>query len=218
MIPAIILAAGFSRRLGRPKSLLDFGGEPLIAAMVDRLVSRGLTTIIVSNERDADAISEALGVQDECGTAEESSPDDTGTNRFGLVVNPNPDAGRNGSVKIGLEAAGANASGGALIVPVDRPGWSSDTLDSLLAHGGTACPSLDGRGGHPLLLSAQDVERILAAPVDAPLNSLVDPEWIEVDDEWLHLDVDTEGDLTPLTLLADSDRLPNSDEPPPKPR
>ena len=36
-VDAVILAAGMSRRMGRPKPLLDFGGRPLIGRIIEAL-------------------------------------------------------------------------------------------------------------------------------------------------------------------------------------
>ena len=65
-----------------------------------------------------------------------------------------------------------------------------------------ACPSKDGRGGHPLLLMADDVARIRTASPDTPLRELCSPDRIEVDDFHLHLNLDTPSDLEVLRDLA----------------
>jgi CTP:molybdopterin cytidylyltransferase MocA len=62
----------------------------------------------------------------------------------------------------------------------------------------------DERGGHPLVLSADDVEGIRTASPDDPLRNLVKPFKFEVGDPHLHLNVDTSVDLIGLTdSLAD---------------
>ena len=79
----IILAAGASRRLGEPKALIEKNGEPLIQWMVNRLESKGVEPIIVT--RQELMIDIAL-----------CCPEKT------IVVNPNPDAGRTGSIRCGI--------------------------------------------------------------------------------------------------------------------
>jgi len=82
-----------------------------------------------------------------------------------------------------------------LVVPVDRPGFSDATLDRLLMMEVCACPSKDGRGGHPLLLMPEDVARVRTANPDEPLRNLCSPERFEVEDEHLHLNIDEPNDL-----------------------
>ena len=62
----------------------------------------------------------------------------------------------------------------------------------------------DGRGGHPLLLSPEDVERVRGSPEDSPLRQIVDPIRFEVIDETLHLNIDTPSDIEELGLKLDS--------------
>ncbi len=62
----------------------------------------------------------------------------------------------------------------------------------------------DGRGGHPLVLSADDVDGIRTASPDVPLRNLVKPFRFEVCDPHLHLNIDASVDLIGLTdSLAD---------------
>ena len=91
-----------------------------------------------------------------------------------------------------------------LVVPVDRPGFSDSTLSRLISSERTCCPMKDERGGHPLVLSADDVEGIRTASPDEPLRNLIEPFKFEVGDPHLHLNVDTSVDLIGLTdSLAD---------------
>ncbi|MCH2435164.1 MAG: NTP transferase domain-containing protein [Candidatus Poseidoniaceae archaeon] len=46
-VPAIVLAAGASSRLGEPKALVKWGGETLVARSVRMLQQSGSSTIIV---------------------------------------------------------------------------------------------------------------------------------------------------------------------------
>jgi molybdopterin-guanine dinucleotide biosynthesis protein A len=49
---SIILAGGLSRRMGRPKPLLDFGGKPLIVRIVNRLRETVEEIVVVLSKRE----------------------------------------------------------------------------------------------------------------------------------------------------------------------
>ncbi|MYK25863.1 MAG: NTP transferase domain-containing protein, partial [Dehalococcoidia bacterium] len=47
MISSILLAAGMSTRMGQPKALLDWGGEPLICYQIRQLQEAGVDEVVV---------------------------------------------------------------------------------------------------------------------------------------------------------------------------
>ena len=181
-----MLAAGASTRLGQPKALVQVGKHTLIEHLVLRLESKGLEPVIVTRAEIAVDILTAL-------------PDRT------VVINPNPEAGRTGSLQYGLkqilDTKGGDRAFRLLVVPVDRPGFSDATLDQILTMETCTCPSKDGRGGHPLLLMPEDVARVRTANPDEPLRNLCSPERCEVEDEFLHLNIDEPNDLEILSSM-----------------
>ena len=183
----IVLAAGASSRLGQPKALAQIQGKPLIQYLVERLESKGLEPVIVT--RAEISVDLMLAV-----------PNRT------IVINPAPDMGRTGSLQCGLkqilDTKGGERGFKLMVVPVDRPGFSNSTLKIIMQQDKCACPSKDGRGGHPLLLMADDVARIRTADPDTPLRDLCTPERIEVDDLHLHFNLDTPSDLEVLRDLV----------------
>ena len=83
-VPAIVLAAGASSRLGQAKALVKWGDETLVSRSVRMLTESGCNPIIVvtRSELQVDVMLE--------------SPDSL------VVVNPAPNEGRTGSLQIGL--------------------------------------------------------------------------------------------------------------------
>ncbi|MDQ3656377.1 MAG: NTP transferase domain-containing protein, partial [Chloroflexota bacterium] len=59
-IHGLVLAAGMSRRLGRPKQLLDVGGKPLVRHVVERCLASGLDAVWVVVGHEADGVRQAL--------------------------------------------------------------------------------------------------------------------------------------------------------------
>ncbi|MEC8978517.1 MAG: NTP transferase domain-containing protein [Candidatus Thermoplasmatota archaeon] len=178
---ALILAAGASRRLGRPKALIEVEGTPVVRMLVNRLQEAGIDSVIVTRQELMFDIAQ---------TCQDST----------IVVNPTPDLGRTGTIRCGIlhliSQRGGDRPFRLLIVPVDRPGFSTDTLRLLSEQNQCSVPSMDGRGGHPILLMPDDIERIVAEPnPDRPLRDLVNPVHLPVEDPLLHLNLDREEDL-----------------------
>ena len=114
-----------------------------------------------------------------------------------VIINYSPESGRTGTVKEGLKFLRMDSRGPPriLIVPVDRPGFSQSTVKFLMSKVSSTCPVFDGRGGHPLLVSEEDCDKILKTPSDVPLNKVICPQRIPVDDRYLHLNIDTKDDV-----------------------
>ena len=185
---AVVLAAGASERLGQPKPLVPVpteGGEvPLVRWMVERLEAADVEVVVVTRQELVVDVMLALP-----GRA--------------IVINPNPEAGRTGTLQCGIKALLDSKRTPkelrVLVVPVDRPGFSDSTLGILLEAEECCCPSKDGRGGHPLRLMPEDLENILRAGRDIPLRDLVSPLKLIVSDAHLHLNLDSPDDLGPLS-------------------
>ena len=186
-LECVILAAGSSIRLGRDKALVRIGSRTLIGWLADRITRKGIGVTIVTRKENIGEISAIL-------------PESN------VVVNPEPQKGRTGSLKVGISSIdfSMGASYRLLVVPVDRPGFSDSTLERLIDSDETCCPMREGRGGHPLLLSPEDVAKVRESSDDLPLRDIVDPFKFEVLDNSLHLNIDSPSDLEYLHQKLDS--------------
>ena len=181
--PALVLAAGASKRLGQPKALVEIGATTLVGLAVRRLLAAGCEPVVVVTRQSLqfEVMTQALNAT--------------------VVVNVDPEAGRTGSVQRGLLALMGDKGRTprkVIIAPVDRPGWSTEHVVQLMEHDATANLSYGGKNGHPLLLHDPDVERILAANANAPLRDLIRPQPCTVDAPHLSLNIDTPNDLDAL--------------------
>lgn len=185
-IGCVILAAGRSSRLGNPKALIEVGDTSLISWMFSRLNKLGLNPIVVTREDLVERIRNSMGDVE-------------------IIINEDPELGRTGSVKKGLKflKEGNSREIKILIVPVDRPGFSISTIELLISSKSSSCPSNGGRGGHPLLVDNHDINRILKASSDTPLNGIINPNKIDVKDPYLHLNVDTQEDVDEFLRVVD---------------
>tara|TARA_B100001778_G_C18601282_1_gene637383 strand:+ start:1418 stop:1993 length:576 start_codon:yes stop_codon:yes gene_type:complete len=177
-IDAIVLTAGASKRLGEPKALVDIHGESLIEILIRKLKGKKLRIIIVTRVELFNEM-EKLGEK--------------------VVINTHPESGRTGSIQCGIKELESER---CLIVPVDRPGFSNATIEKLINLEKTSCPSKNGRGGHPVVLSKEDCEKILSSNPSTPLRDIINPVKIEVDDEFLHLNIDSPNDLEKLRKIT----------------
>ena len=181
-VAGVVLAAGRSVRMGRPKALLPLGaGETFLSRVLFTLDSAGAAPLIV------------------VGTAEWPA-DPAGVSRARLVFNPAPDRGQVSSLQCGL-AAVPPAIRAVLFTLVDVPLVSVDTVRTLIdvmrgTDADVVRPERSGRHGHPVLVSRTVVEDLLAADVSETARavlgryagSTVD---VSVQDEGAFLDIDT---------------------------
>lgn len=117
-IPAIILAAGASRRLGQPKQLVQYQSETLLARTIRIAGESGAAPVIAVFGAHHEQISSVISFH--CATA---------------IFNRNWEQGIASSIHAGLEAVEriAPAPSGALILPCDQLRLTSDHLRALLA-------------------------------------------------------------------------------------
>lgn len=142
-VAAILLAAGASRRMGQPKPLLDWGGQPLIAWEVDQLLQSGVDEFVVVLGAHAEEVRRHLG----------------DAARY-CVFNQRWPQGRATSVVAGATALsrGGRPIPEAIVVQnVDQP-TRADIIDHLVAEQRAAGaeivePTYDGQRGHPLVFA-----------------------------------------------------------------
>jgi len=178
---AVILAAGFSSRMGTPKALLDSGGG---ISFLDRLAGAFLEAgcaVYAVLGAGADAIERASCWR--------------GTITF--VRNPDPSRGQLSSLQCGLRAVKPGA-GAIFFTPVDAPAVARETileLKDLLAGMDFAIPIYQGRRGHPVLLRAACAADFLALEDGASACGLLQSRraatrFVEVADQAILDDID----------------------------
>jgi nicotine blue oxidoreductase len=181
---AIVLAAGASSRMGRPKALIEVGGQPAVERVVATLRDGGAGEIVVVIGRHADEIR-------------------AGADLRGVRVVDNPDwaRGRTSSVQRGLAALPPGTEW-TLLALVDMPLVRADTVRALLAaprdDADALVPVHDGRRGHPIALRRTLFARIAALGPDTPLHDVIRAARraeVPVDDPGVLVDFDEPGDV-----------------------
>jgi len=145
---AIILAAGFSSRMGSDKALLDLGGKPVIERIVSNYQSAGVRRIMVVTGQNHEQVRQ-LNLKVE------------------LVRNPVPEEGMFSSVKAGVATLNGYCEP-FFIHPVDTPLVSQQTLYLLFQaleqqiENDAVIPCYAGKRGHPPLVHQRLSGAILA--------------------------------------------------------
>ena len=140
-VVAIVLAAGFSSRMGQLKALLPWKGKTLLEYKVEQFEEAGMDEIIVVVGYQAEKLVEILSSYD-----------------VNTVFNPDFAQGKTTSIRKGVERLPEDC-GGILISAVDQP-VASETLkvmtDALRSSNApVVIPVYRGKRGHPVVFSGR---------------------------------------------------------------
>lgn len=141
-VAGVLLAAGNSQRMGRPKALLLYRGRTLLHHAIETLCATACSPrIVVVNPE----VEKSCWLRDEVEVA--------------LVVNPDPRRGLSSSLRMALDAIEGRARleriEGILITLVDQPLVTPEHLNAVLAAGaatGLAATTWPGAFGPPAFL------------------------------------------------------------------
>jgi len=181
-LTGIILAAGASRRMGRPKALLEYEGETWLDRWIGLLRPHCDPVIVVLGaeaERIRSAIRRACEAR--------------------IVLNPAPERGQFSSLQCGL-AEMPEQSTGFLFTPVDHPAVRPATIAALVGEflrrgAPVAAPRYRGRGGHPVCCARRLAVEMLAEPAHSQARLVLQRYreqtcYVEVDDPGVVEDAD----------------------------
>lgn len=148
-VAAVLLAAGESARMGRPKPLLPWEGGTLVGWQVGAVADAGAAPIVVVLGHEAPAIAAHV----------------RGSPHLRMVINPVWPQGKTTSIRLGLREAGRDAQG-ILLLAVDQPVPPVLLRALVTEHVESGAlitqPTHQGKGGHPLLFHASLFDELLA--------------------------------------------------------
>ncbi len=144
-VAAIVLAAGASRRLGRPKQLVRLGGETLLERAVRVAVEAGCRPVIV-----------VLGASYTAILAESMLAPAQ------IVENFSWEEGMASSIRVGLEALPSETKA-AILLTCDQPAVTAKHLRALAAEapGEPVASAYAGRHGVPAYFPVSDFKELL---------------------------------------------------------
>lgn len=183
VIAGIILAAGISLRMGRPKQLLDWGGRPLVRAIVETALAARLDEVIVVTGSAGGAVAAALA-------------------DLPVRIAPNPLAasGQSTSLRAGIAALSPGVAA-AVILLGDQPFVTAPIIEALVRvwrdeRAPIVAPVFAGTRGNPVLFDRSVFAELLAIEGDQGARGVIarNParvRFVHFDDDRPLLDIDT---------------------------
>ncbi len=199
VIAGIVLAAGASSRMGRPKALLPIGGDTFVTRIARTLAQAGADPLVVVAGAAAGAVRDALNAADVPAT---------------LVVNPAPERGQLSSLQAALSVLDDRVDA-ALVCLVDAPLVTAGTVARVMAafrqtRAPVVRPASGTQHGHPVLFARTLFDELRDADPAVGAKAVVrahaaDAVAIEVEDPGAFLDIDTPADYN-RWITADADK------------
>ena len=161
MLAAVILSAGASSRMGRPKALLPYREGTFLEHLIE--VTRdpriGVTRVVLG--AGADVIRTVASLDPSV-----------------VVLNPNWEQGQLSSIRAGLRSLEGIDVDGIILCPVDHPLVSARLVSDLverfyLNKKAIVLPTYNTRRGHPVIFSKTLFGELLAAPEEKGARAVV---------------------------------------------
>lgn len=187
MIPAVVLAAGRSSRMGRAKATLPIDErDTFLSRIVRTFLEAGIDDVVVVLGHDAEHIADSFT---------------TSLLPARFALNRDYDRGQLSSIKTGLALIDRPGIAGMLLTLVDVPLVSETTVRSIVGRFRTSGapvvrPVHGSRHGHPILIARSLFDLVRSSDEQQGLKPIVRAQAspagdVEVNDEGAFVDIDT---------------------------
>ena len=188
VVSAILLAAGESKRMGKPKLLLPFGNSTILEQAIDNLLNSRVDEVIaVVGDRAQEMIKRLA-------------------NRpVKVAINPDYGKGMSTSIVRGLSLVD-NSALAIMLVLADQPLIDSNTINRLIKaffnnKKGIVIPVYQGRKGHPIIFSTKYKGALLGLKGDVGGKQIIkkhpnDTLEVAVNTQSITTDIDTMDNYT----------------------
>lgn len=161
MLAALILSAGASSRMGRPKALIPYRESTFIQHLLDVTRHPRIAVTRVVLGAGAEEIRTVAKLDSSI-----------------VVLNPEWEKGQLSSVCAGVRSLMEIQTDGIVLCPVDHPLVSASLVSNLIEQFYMhekliALPTYIGRRGHPAIFSSALYSELLAAPLEKGARSVV---------------------------------------------
>ena len=190
MVSAILLAAGESRRMGKPKQLMPFGKSTILEQAIDNLLSSKINEVIVVLGHRAEDMIKAIA-----------------TRPVKIAINPVYHQGMSTSIVTGLNLIDDRTQA-VMLVLADQPLVDSKIINRLIEefckhNKGIIVPVYQGRKGHPVIFSIKYKKELLGLTGDTGGKQIINQHpddilKVAVGSESINIDIDTMNDYQSL--------------------
>ena len=194
----VILAAGDSSRMGKPKALLPWRRGTFLSGAIKLLTAYTDLVIVVAgkNAKQIEPIADA--------------------NAAYLAVNHDPDRGQFSSLQLGLQEVLNRGRDTAVVTLIDRPPALPETVHHLRNEYlnlirkdqvWAVVPEFEGQHGHPIIIGREMITLILDAKPGANARDIMHANqshvaYVPVTDPFVTMNIDTPQDYERLLVLA----------------
>jgi CTP:molybdopterin cytidylyltransferase MocA len=158
--PLILLAGGKSSRMGTPKGLLDYQGQPWLLEQFGRFEAAPGKRMVVVLGHHAEQYFERMN------WLRTASQEPTGLRGLtvSVVINRAPENGPFSSLQCAIAFLKDDDFPGAFVLPIDVPGPDREVFEAMTRVFGepfdALIPRYQSKGGHPVLLSRNFLNRL----------------------------------------------------------
>jgi len=161
MITAIVLAAGESKRMGRPKMLLSYGKKTIIETVIDNVIQSKVDKVLVVLGSDRKKIERKI----------KDYPD------IEIAFNPDYSKGMLSSVQTGFQSL-ARGTQGVMVLLGDQPSISTAVINNIIdafktRKKGIILPVYKKDRGHPVLIDIKYRREVEKLSPEVGLRGLV---------------------------------------------
>jgi len=186
MVSSILLAAGKSRRMDRPKQLMPWGQSTMLEQTIDNLLGSAVNEVIVVVGHKAEEVRKTIG-----------------TKPVKVAVNPDYEQGMSTSIVAGLSLIDSQAQA-VMLVLGDQPLIDIQTINRLIdefydCDKGITIPTYHGKRGHPVIFAMKYKEELLGLKGDIGGRQIIKDHPEDV----LEVAVHCEGIITDIDTIID---------------
>ena len=186
MVSVILLAAGESKRMGKPKQLMPLGSSTILEQAIDNLLNSAVNEVIVVLGYRAEEIIKTIAAKP-----------------VKIAINPDYQQGMSTSIIAGLNLVNSQAQA-VMLALGDQPLVDSQTINRLIDEfynhdKGIAIPTYQGNRGHPIIFAIKYKPKLLELKGDIGGREIIkkhpdDVLEVAVDSESVITDIDTRDD------------------------
>ena len=191
MVSAILLAAGESRRMGKPKQLLPLGKSTILGQAIDNLLDSEVSEVIVVVGYMAGEMIKAIARRP-----------------VKIGINPLYSQGMSTSIAAGLKLIDDGARA-IMLALADQPFIGRETINRLIAafadhNKGIVFPSYQGRRGPPIIFAVKYKEELSGLKGDVGGKEIIeqhpdDTLEVTIESESVNIDIDNINDYQSLS-------------------